>query len=84
MADDPKLEDVTPKPEAKPGKKTSEHLMTYLSIGASVLIGIVAELGLPEAHWAVKVSAILAPIVGSSVYTFGRSGVKKAEAAAKK
>ncbi len=83
------MADEAPKPvektePGKPGKKTSEHLMTYIAIAISVAIGIVGELGLPETHWAVKVVAMLAPIVGSSVYTASRSGVKKAEAVAKK
>jgi hypothetical protein len=85
MADEtPKLEEVKPEPAVKPGKKSSEHLMTYVAMGLSVLVGIVAELGLPESHWAVKGIAMLVPIVGSTAYTFSRSGVKKAEAAAKK
>lgn len=83
------MADEAPKPvekteAGKPGKKTSEHMMTYVAMALSVVIGVVAELGLPEAHWAVKGIAMLAPLVGSSVYTFSRSGVKKAEAHAPK
>lgn len=65
-----------PEPAVKPGKKSSEHWMTYVAILVSALVGAVGEMALPETHWAVKVAGILAPIVGASVYTYGRSKVK--------
>lgn len=75
--------DETKDPAVAPGKKTSENLMTYVAIILSALIGAVGEMALPETHWAVKIAAILAPIIGAGIYTNGRSKVKAGAAAAK-
>lgn len=82
MADEPKLEEVKPEPEVKPGKKSSEHLMAYVAIGISIATALVAELALPDTHWAVKGIAIIAPILVSMGYSKSR-GEAKAGAAKK-
>lgn len=79
-----KAEEISAEPAVKPGKKSSEHLMTYIAMAVSAVGAIVSEMALPEAHWVVKALIIIGPIVGSSVYTFGRSKVKQAEAVVKK
>ena len=63
----------------KPGKTTSEFKLSYVAIILSSLVAAVFEMGLPEAHWAVKVATILSPILVSLGYNHSRGMAKSAK-----
>jgi len=71
-----------PKPESKPGIKTSEGWLTYLvyALAVGALLAPMFTSNMPDNYWVVQGLALLTAVANALGYTKQRSQVKIAEA----